>query len=306
MEDYLEFTNHTWGASDTLDKFVPCSRNGDSFILLIAGHSRLAGEKARAEKNGIDIRNLRIDAQFHDVDSISQIVEIQRRENIHAGVSKDREARVLAEDFLWQKKENPKLTQKQFVENSGVSPEFLSDVIAYVKLPGGIRELTDNGGLPFTIGIELARALTPITHELKQNNPGVDEEQLERLIKDDLMRFITFFNNKKRNVTNTRAKIRQKAKGLREKHEAQRLKAKKIAAPLVLEFFDAREFTVQREALTGTVTENLKETKIRMDDESRKLHASSVELMEMQELELDEELAQEAREIGRVALTMIK
>jgi hypothetical protein len=74
LKEYVDFTNHTWGAEDNVGDFVPYGEVGDAYILLIAGHSRLASIKSIAAKTGEE--SATIIGRYHEVSSVSDIINL--------------------------------------------------------------------------------------------------------------------------------------------------------------------------------------------------------------------------------------
>ena len=254
-EDYITFTNQTWGSHKSVDSLEPIPKTDDTqFIAAMAGHSRLIGVKAKAHNLGIREDKYRTDMQFFSVATITDFVDHQCKENIHAGTPTDRTARVIAEAFLWEKQQNPKLTHVEFARGHDISPDFIGDAINYTKLPPAIRQLCDDGGLPFTIAIELARALDPIRTDVQQltvDNGRIlgdsiqSKQTTEELVELELLRFVSGFNTS-RKVAKSIAQIRRHVSALNTKQLGGSTGQQEVLA-LAVETVPERKTTLRNE-----------------------------------------------------------
>lgn len=306
FKDYVEFTNRTWGADRSVDEFRALADG--KYAVLIAGHSRYESRVRAIEAGGESIWVETIEAQIHKVQSIEDILDIQLHENIHSSPPPDRAARAYAESFLWAKARDPGLTKAEFVRRkNGLTAGALSDALLYVELPPKVRALTDNGGLPFTVAIELGRALPWVradAADLAESQTDDPEEQLHRseeLTSWELLRFIVKFNSEGRHITNTRAAIRAHAKSLKDKHEG------RAAKDLELTIFDARDYNSRLEFVKKEVTKTLNEYDSNRFDEARTLHSMVLELVSGGALH--EQLVaveDEIRELGGLALVAVR
>ncbi len=305
FEDYLSFTNQTWQEERNLTDFVPVSEENFCYMALIAGHSRLAALSTIAQEDGVDPWSVMVPTRIHQATSVSEILAIQVAENVHSAPPPDRAARGYAEAYLWEKMHNPELTKAGFVRRHGLPRERLRDALYYCDLPSGVRAATDDGGLPFSIAIELARALQPIqddvaariTESYGAQWPGEAVKEYEEVVELELLRFIVRFNTK-RNITETRAQIRTHAEALRAKQNHERQ-----SEDLSLFTDDKRSVVVRKKYLVTAIKEDLAALSNRRTQEANILHHHALELLGVQhEFPLGEQQSIKVAELGRAAL----
>lgn len=220
LKEYLEFTNRVWNKEKKIEEFKPCGP--DRYLLVIAGHSRKISLHNIARKHGIDEMEFPAKCELRPVDSIEKFIAIQLRENIHSSPPPERAARAYAEAFLYTRERNPKLTMKDFADAHGIPKGQLRDALYYVELPESLRELTDNGELPFKVGIELAKALPWIRKESEASVEArgfTGEEfdaEFERRVSMELLRYVAMHTGQHNgNVTATTARIKEDVRAIK-------------------------------------------------------------------------------------------
>lgn len=224
LSQYIDFTNTVWQNDKSIDDCPPIAPGADHFALLIAGHSRLQGKKNNAAKDGVPMSDTFIEAQVHEVDSVDRIIAIQVGENIHSSPPPDRAARAYAEAYQWELLRNPHLSKAEFSRRSGISAGALNDAILYSGLPSTVRGLTDNGALPFSVSVELSRALPWIAKDTIGRFGVINSTELsskqaakyDEILELELVRLIHRYN-KDGNITNARAYIRAYAQTIKDR-----------------------------------------------------------------------------------------
>jgi hypothetical protein len=162
-EEYVAFSNETWGGVVSIDDFVPEKPGGDTFLIVVDGHSRLLSAYKIAEELGVD--PMQYGEKFKVDDKIVTIDDLLARQteaNIQSEPPKQNLARTLAELWLWMQRpgnEKNRLTKKQFVAHHNVGEQALRDALGYVELPTYIRDLTEKSTLHYSKVIELSRSL---------------------------------------------------------------------------------------------------------------------------------------------------
>lgn len=301
LSEYLEFVNHTWSANRSLEEFKPHPGDNNFYVFLFAGHSRLLGHIANAEKAGLIPELSPIVCRVHnEINTIADIVRLQLKENIHSSPPPDRSARVIAEAYIWLKEKYPQLSKAQFARMNSLKSGALNDALAYVALPPEIRYLTDDGQLPFTIGLELGRAYPHLLEEARINHEidGLPLEECQAYVKEAMQAHIVYYNEKK-NVTTTRARIKSEATSLKDRHE-QRL----LNPDMDMQLFDAREFFDPRAILRKTIESGLRDFQSERSMAAARLHASSIRLLGWgQEFSLEGNGQEAAVDLGLIALS---
>jgi len=281
LEGYLEFTNRTWHEEKTPDQFTPIPEAPFCYVALIAGHSRRLSCEIIADEDGIDHWDVTIPTRIHPVSSIGEMLAIQAAENTHSAPPPDRAARGYAEAFLYEKEYDPDLTKTAFANRFGLPRERFNDALRYCELPDDIRAATDDGGLPFSLAIELSRALEPIKRDVANQVSEIHgiwseeaTETYDQLVVLELWRFITQFNADDRNITAARRRIRSHAAGLRKKLS----ETTEVGENYELFGKDARELMVRKKFLIGEIKRNMLAVAGKRADEVRilELHAEEV------------------------------
>ena len=181
-EKYATFTNDVWNHQISIEEFVPYEDGGDMYAVMIAGHSRLSALRADASGDQIDPMDYFAHCRVvHEVKNVDDILQWQTEENIHAAPPPQNLAKILAESWLWLQREakendSPPPLKKDFVQAHRVGKDQLNDALNYVELPVNIREMTEQGILPYRVSVELGRsvpALTKFAEVHEPENPDV-------------------------------------------------------------------------------------------------------------------------------------
>lgn len=308
--EYIQFTNRIWGDNVDISNFTPLPDHQDNFLLLIAGHSRVQGFRKIAMELDEDPQNFTIVGRLREgAVTVEEILNIQRKENIHTEVPPDREARIIAEDYIYQKEKNPKLTKKAFIESRGIPINRLNDYLGYVDLPPRIRKMTDDGALAFSVAVELGRAVAILKEEgLRRkygSRMGIDSKDLDLEIEEyvtlELQRHIAMFLNDN-NITNARRRIRHQAKTLKEEHDIADAKKTRRTEVLELRLFTVNDIESKVAYLKEQINRELEIFKRTKNSSLYRLYYSSLELMGLED-QIDEPRIESAQELGKFALS---
>lgn len=308
LNEYIQFTNRIWGASVDISSFTPLPDHPDNFILLVAGHSRLQGFLDIAMELDEDPNNFTIVGRLREgAITVEDILDIQRKENIHTEVPPDREARIIAEDYIFQKEKNPKLTKKAFIESRGIPINRLNDYLGYVDLPPRIRKMTDDGALAFGVAVELGRAVAVLREEAlrikldSQDTVSNKDLEIEEFITLELQRHIAMFLNDG-NITSARYRIRHQVKTLKAEHEIADGKKLRKNEFLELRLFTLNDFESRIKYLKDQINRELEIFKSNKNSSLYRLYRSSLELMNLR-YDIDEEIVESTKRLGHFALS---
>ena len=238
LASYIDFTNRLWGEEKQLDECVPYAP--DHFIVVVAGHSRLLSHQTIANDNDIDPHNYPVDTQLRPVNSIEDFLGLQISENIHSQPPVERSARGYAEAYRWHTENtNQPLSKAEFARKHGITADYLTSALYYADLPCEVRLATDAGLLPYSIAVELGRALPvlyeDIVQQLSKDEKAMDGTAIREGVLLELEHLIAVFNGRlKRHITNGKAYIRNHVDGVK-----QRLQPRETEA-LQLTLIDAR------------------------------------------------------------------
>ena len=301
-QEIIDFTNRVWGTEKCIEELTPYKPN--QYLILIAGYSRREGLLAYAKKYNIDNFDMPGLCIYRKVSGVEDFLDIQLRENIHSAPPPERTARGYAEAFLYKKSTTPKLTQAQFCREKGIKAGALSDALLYGDLPPDIRELTDSGKLPFSVAIELGKALPWVKKQAEQSvslnglEGNAKIKETEERVKLELYRFISLYNGKyKRHITNTKHFIRNHVNAIKAQF-SEALEPEDFSMVL----FDVSQFDKDSQVIKTEVARLLEELAGERGVSVRMLHNTTTQLLELFGLEIDESLEQHAVGIGRHVL----
>lgn len=165
-EEYLSIINKLWDTNFRVGNLIRETygffRNKTRYNILITGERRFRA----VTKNG----DAHISASVGSIDAFSAL-KIQFQENIHVPVPLAEEAESYKKLFLLLREKNPNLTIKAFAGKVGRSPGKISDSLRYCELPKSVRDMVENGTVPYGFGLEL----------WKLHKAGVPEDELRSL-----------------------------------------------------------------------------------------------------------------------------
>ena len=215
MEEYIEFTNGVWENDVSIDDFVPNDESGETFVLLVAGHSRLRACQAHAEQLGCRPERYPTYARIKDLPTIDEIVACQTRENIHAAPPPQNTARLLAESWFLLKQQEAaggeRVSKRDFAKRHRVGEKAFRNALHYVELPSEIRELTDEGSLPYHVAVEIGRSSAVLAEWAET----VDPESAADLHRTELLRLATCYLRSEKILMSVQ-EIRARVDGYRE------------------------------------------------------------------------------------------
>lgn len=287
--DYLQFTNRIWQSDVDFNDFTPMEDG--RFLTLIAGHSRLISALEIATRRGLPIigpNAAGLPCQIHKVDGVDGYVGLQVAENIHSAPPKSRAARAYAEAFLWAKEQDPDLSKTSFARNHGLGKTALNGALLYSELPPSVRDRTDEGILPFSVSVQLSRALKAFRLEAERSASTIyaegsfeHQKYSEELVNLELERYISLFNGEyNRHITNITYRIKSDVRGIMKRHEEALAAENSEEENLQMALIDARDTAppttpLQLEAKIET---NLKHFVSRHNGMAFELHKTVVEL----------------------------
>lgn len=165
---YLEKINQTWGTSYELSQFKPVyipEKGRRFYLFLVAGHRRLRA----CSEVGVDYL-----AKIEFGRTFLQAIKWQLEENFHEDVS-DLD-KVASANALWlmMKKENPKLTLREFArKHVHRSESWLRNALRFARLPLSIQNLIKKTGVKrgttnYSVLVEIAKLYD---HSVQREKP---------------------------------------------------------------------------------------------------------------------------------------
>ena len=184
---YLKVINALWGSEFTTDTLKPAKKDGQEvFYILLAGERRLRACKFLLETGCAECREtydneppsncfrrhfptgkieVRLCVNIPPLDALF----LQLSENTHMRVPPHEEAYAYARLYKLLKGTNGNLTIAGFAREVGRSPETIKHAIQFCELPVSIRELVEDGQIPYGIAVEISRL----------HCAGVNEKELQ-------------------------------------------------------------------------------------------------------------------------------
>mgnify|MGYP001608184680 FL=1 len=166
VDEYLNIINKLWGTAFKTEDMV---REQYGFLgsktrynILVSGERRYRA----ILKNGSKY----ISASVGSIDAF-RALKIQFQENIHVPVPPAEEAESYKKLFQLIREKNPGLTIRAFAGKVGRSTSKISDSLRYCELPQSLRDMVENGTVPYGFGLEL----------WKLHKAGVSEDELRSL-----------------------------------------------------------------------------------------------------------------------------
>lgn len=212
MQEYIAFVNATWGSETDIRMLDDQQRDDQTYLLVIAGHSRHTSIEELEEEGLIQPRPIL--AKVHDVDSVWDIIRLQLSENAHSKPSEDRVAMATVEAYRWGIKEGRWRNKKEFLDSqygTASSNRMLKDALSFHELPLDVTKFVTSGTISYSAGVEMGKSV-PVIREFLLKRAGfsgpedtnLDQALLEKMIKEEL--FILANNIVNRRMSQVNAK----------------------------------------------------------------------------------------------------
>lgn len=166
LTQYITFVNKLWGSNSSIDDFAANRQENGSYYLIVAGHSRhQAFEELIQEKKLPEGQTL--PTRMAKVSTVWDIIQLQRADNIHSAPPKERNAMATIEAYEWGLQQGDWKNMSEFAtwnKKSGkeVSTTALREMQYFAKLPGSIRVFILGKNIPYSVGVEMGRAVDHI------------------------------------------------------------------------------------------------------------------------------------------------
>jgi hypothetical protein len=222
---------------------------------------------------------------------------------------------VHAESYLLELERNSGLTKTQYADDRGITTERLRNALFFTDVPKEIRDFVTAGELPFTVAVELGRALPVIREDVVSKY--VDEygvgtewdtvtyELCLRTVTEELIRYASVFNTN-RSVKGVIALIR-----LETKHKMDTLhpSGEPNFGGIDDDFFrNPTAGKTRRAQLIAAITSNLQSVVSSRGLQQRALHRDIRKLAEIEDegTDLDTEAEDATAQLGQSVLLATK
>lgn len=302
-ENYIEFTNRAWKGNVSIEDFKPSPHMPGHYLILIDGHSRLTSLEETARIENIDPSNFGVNIRvLHDVATVDEIIEKQTQANIYASPAPQNLAMAVAQAWLWAKEKTvangERLSKRDFVRRHRIGEQALRDGLFYIELPIEIRDLCNNGHLPFSIAVELGRGVSTLHEYAKRVAP----KEPATLFKTEMLR-LAYRYIEHGQVLQARAHIRATVQSMKDVINAGDAPQQSFDSFFRLEQEETRLERAQRE-----LRELLKHGQERISTSQVSLHNAIVAVARQEEFavdpgQFDQLHAQALQKLGQVPLS---
>lgn len=224
LDDYLDFTNRTWGSSLTIADVEQYRQLDGLFNLVVGGHSRtisiqeLAAE--HTERTG-QPTNWEIQSKLLKDTSVFGIVSKQLSENIHKGAPIEREAMAIVEIYsVGFGKEWTDVKGFQKAMKGKLKKSTINAAVAFHSLPTPIRNQVYKKEMPYEAGVALGKSVDTmrlyfVIKAGYDTGKGIDDEAyaiLDELTSEQLNYWAGRITDKKWSSSQARMIIRSQVK----------------------------------------------------------------------------------------------
>lgn len=159
LEEYIGFTNRTWGGEANFDDFADRLRLDGNYYLMVAGHTRCAAVEELINEGALPA-NIEMPVKVVKMGSVMDIVSVQRADNLHSATPKEREAMAIVELYVWGLESGSWSNKKEFLnsqssQNINITRGTLRDALHYANLPSRIRNFILGGAIKYSVGVEM-------------------------------------------------------------------------------------------------------------------------------------------------------
>lgn len=194
LDEYIQFTNRTWGSEAKIEDYMHLQLPDGRFPLLKSGHSRHTAVTELIEEKKLS-QDTRIWAKISEAESVFDIVQWQRGENIHSQPPRERTAMGLVESYLYGVEKGEWHNEEEFIaiqESKGrkVKKGPLAQALKYSRLAPHIRNFILAGEVPYLAGVEMGASVDILTEYVARmsgfngvTDPRLTSEQKSKIQK---------------------------------------------------------------------------------------------------------------------------
>lgn len=184
LEEYIAFTNDTWGSEASIDDYSHLQLSDGRFPLLKSGHSRAAAVMELIAEGKLPA-NTQIMTKVKESHNVFEIVQWQRGENIHSQPPRERTAMALVESYMYGLNSGLWSNEAEFIaiqhqQGRSVAKGPLTQALKYAKLAPRIRNFVLAGEVPYLAGVEMGATMDTLAEYIARTNgyQGVDDPRL--------------------------------------------------------------------------------------------------------------------------------
>lgn len=185
LEQYIDFTNRTWGSEATIDDYLHLAMPDGRFPLLKSGHSRHEAVTELIAEGRLPA-DQQVMTRISSAESVQDIIDWQRGENIHSQPPRERTAMALVESYMHGLESGQWATEQEFIaaqkaKGRDASKGALDQALKYAQLPPRIRNFILAGQIPYLAGVEMGATTGILTEFIARSHGyrGVDDPKLD-------------------------------------------------------------------------------------------------------------------------------
>lgn len=184
LEEYVLFTNSTWGSETSIEDYLHLQLPDGRFPLLKSGHSRTTAI-AELIAEGKLSEDTRIMTKVSVANGIFDIVQWQRGENIHSQPPRERVAMALVESYTYGLNNGLWHNEAEFIDIQSqqgrtIAKGPLDHALKYSRLAPRIRNFILAGDVPYLAGVEMGATMEVLAEYVARTN-GYDGQNDPRL-----------------------------------------------------------------------------------------------------------------------------
>ncbi len=185
LEQYIDFTNRTWGSNATIDDYLQLALPDERFPLLKSGHSRHEAITELVAEGRLPA-DQQVMTRISSAESVQDIIDWQRGENIHSQPPRERNAMALVESYMHGIESGQWATPLEFIavqkaKGRDASKGALDQALKYAQLPPRIRNFILAGQVPYLAGVEMGATTDVLAEFIARSNgySGLDDARLD-------------------------------------------------------------------------------------------------------------------------------
>lgn len=185
LEEYILFTNSTWGSETSIQDYLHLQLPDGRFPLLKSGHSRTTAVIELITEGKLP-ENTRIMTKVSEAQGIFDIVQWQRGENIHSQPPRERVAMALVESYTYGLNNGLWHNEAEFIDiqksqGRTIAKGPLDHALKYSRLAPRIRNFILAGDVPYLAGVEMGATMEVLAEYVARTN-GYDGHNDPRLL----------------------------------------------------------------------------------------------------------------------------
>lgn len=187
LDEYIRFTNQTWKSNAELEQFEHMQHPDGWYYVGITGDTRHRDLMELENDPFNPIKKRPIKCNIQEIDSIDDIIEIQRDENIASAPPQERAAIATVESYLWGQRQGKWTSVEDYMQKRNItdqSPRTIKNALAFHDMPSKARTFVLEGNLPYLIGVQLGLSMD-VVKDYAAVQAGYDGKDDPRLVLDD-------------------------------------------------------------------------------------------------------------------------